>query len=43
MGVSDFVIAACIIAFAMYLLYRSLWKKKGCCHGCSCDGGGCCK
>lgn len=41
MGISDMVIAAVILAGAAYLLYRSVWKKKGHCHGC--DGGGCCK
>ena len=39
MGVSDMIIAAVIVAGALWLLYRSLWQKKGHCHGCS--GGGC--
>jgi hypothetical protein len=38
MGVSDFLIAAALVAGCCYVLYRSLWKKKGHCHGCS----GCC-
>jgi len=40
MGVSDVIIAVVIIAAALYLLYHSLWKKKGHCHGCG--DGGCC-
>jgi hypothetical protein len=39
MGVSDLIIAAAILAVAVYLLYRSIWKKKGHCAGC--DGCGC--
>jgi hypothetical protein len=41
MGVSDVVTAAVILGAAAYLLYRSVWKKKGHCSGC--DGGGCAK
>lgn len=40
MGPVDMVIAGIILAGAIYMLYRSLWKKKGHCHGCtsgSCD------
>lgn len=37
MGVKDIIIAAVILIGAVYLLYRSLWKKKGHCQGCS-DG-----
>ncbi|GFO59874.1 hypothetical protein GMLC_30060 [Geomonas limicola] len=37
MGISDMIIATVILAGASYLLYHSLWKKKGHCHG-SCDG-----
>jgi hypothetical protein len=39
MGASDIIVASVILAGAAYLLYRSLWKKKGHCAGCS--GGGC--
>ena len=39
MGVSDMIIAAVILAVAFWILYHSLWKKKGHCHGCS---SGCC-
>jgi len=39
MGVSDLIIAALILAGTVYILYRSLWKKKGHCGGC--DGGSC--
>lgn len=39
MGASDMIIAAFILAGAAYLLYRSLWKKKG--HCCGCDSGSC--
>lgn len=37
MGISDMIIAAVILSGAFYLLYRSLWKKKG-----HCSGSGCC-
>jgi hypothetical protein len=40
MGLADAVIAAVILAGALFLLYRSLWKGGGgSCHGC--DGGSC--
>jgi hypothetical protein len=39
MGAADTLIAAVILAGAGYLLYRSLWKKRGHCAGCA--GGGC--
>jgi|BarGraIncu00431A_1022009.scaffolds.fasta_scaffold12429_2 hypothetical protein len=39
MGISDMIIAAFILAGASYLLYISLWKKKGSCCGSGCDGG----
>jgi hypothetical protein len=39
MSLIDIVLMTLILAGATYLLYRSLWKKKGHCHGC--DGGGC--
>jgi hypothetical protein len=38
MGVSDIIIAAVILAGAVYILYRSLWKKKGHCQGCESSG-----
>jgi len=38
METSDMIIAAGILAAAFYLLYHSVWKKKGHCQGC-CDGG----
>ncbi|HSW64822.1 MAG TPA: FeoB-associated Cys-rich membrane protein [Dissulfurispiraceae bacterium] len=34
MGVADIFWMALILAAAGYLLYRSLWKKKGHCSGC---------
>ncbi|NTU48360.1 MAG: FeoB-associated Cys-rich membrane protein [Syntrophobacteraceae bacterium] len=37
MGISDSIIAAVILAGAVYLMYHSVWKKKGHCQGCS-DG-----
>lgn len=40
MGFSDIIIAAVILAGAVYLLYHSVWKRKGHCQGCG-DGGGC--
>lgn len=39
MGTGDMIIAGIILAMAAYLLYRSVWKKKGHCHGCE---SGCC-
>lgn len=42
MGFTDIVLMAVIIAGAIYVLYRSLWKKKGHCAGCesgTCDVG----
>ncbi len=35
MGLADAFIAAGILAGALYLLYRSLWKGKGSCAGCA--------
>jgi hypothetical protein len=40
MSFIDIALMAVIIVGAVYLLYRSLWKKKGHCPGCdtsSCD------
>jgi hypothetical protein len=34
MGIADIFWMALIIGGALYLLYRSIWKKKGCCSGC---------
>jgi len=39
MGFVDIILMVLIIAGAVYLLYRSVWKKKGCCPGC--DSGTC--
>lgn len=38
MGIADMLIAGIIIAGAVALLYHSVWKKRGHCHGCN-DGG----
>jgi len=38
MGVTDIIIAGGILVGAFYLLYRSLWKKKGHCQGCESSG-----
>jgi hypothetical protein len=38
MGLADAVTAAVILAGALYLLYRSLWKGGGSCHGCASSG-----
>jgi len=35
MGIIDVLLIVLIVAFALYLLYRSFWKKKGYCSGCS--------
>lgn len=34
MGFSDIIWMALIIAGAGYVLYRSVWKKRGYCPGC---------
>jgi hypothetical protein len=34
MGFADIVWMVIIIGGALYLLYRSLWKKRGHCAGC---------
>ncbi len=39
MGFTDIFWMALIIIGAVYLLYRSLWIKKGHCQGC--DSGAC--
>ncbi|MBI4686768.1 MAG: FeoB-associated Cys-rich membrane protein [Nitrospirae bacterium] len=39
MGIVDISLMVLIIGGAFYLLYRSLWKKKGHCQGC--DSGAC--
>ncbi|MHC1699040.1 MAG: FeoB-associated Cys-rich membrane protein [Geobacteraceae bacterium] len=38
MELKDMLIAAGILTAAFYLLYHSIWKKKGHCSGCA-DGG----
>jgi hypothetical protein len=42
MGIYDIIWMAIIIGGALSILYRSVWKKKGHCAGCSsgaCDRG----
>jgi hypothetical protein len=39
MGFVDVVLMIVIVCGAVYLLYRSIWKKKGHCSGC--DSGIC--
>jgi len=34
MGFADVFFMAVIVSGAIYLLYRSVWKKKGHCSGC---------
>ncbi|MFZ5448411.1 MAG: hypothetical protein ACOZFS_07220 [Thermodesulfobacteriota bacterium] len=34
MGWTDALLAGAIVIGAIYLLYRSLWKKQGYCPGC---------
>lgn len=41
MGIADVVWMVLILGGAAYLLYRSVWKKKGHCQGC--DNAGCSK
>jgi hypothetical protein len=38
MGFVDIVLIVLIVGGAVYLLYRSIWKKKGYCHGCDPSG-----
>ena len=33
-GLVDLILAGALICGAVYLLYRSLWKKRGYCPGC---------
>jgi attachment p12 family protein len=41
MGTGDLFTAAAILALAAWILYRSLFRKQGGCHGCSgCSHGG---
>jgi hypothetical protein len=35
MGFVDIALMTVIIGGAVYILYRSLWKKKGHCPGCN--------
>jgi hypothetical protein len=35
MSWTDILLAGGIAIGALYLLYRSIWKKRGYCHGCS--------
>ena len=39
MGIVDIIWMAVILGGASWLLYRSVWKKKGHCQGC--DSGSC--
>ena len=39
MGLFDISLMILIVGGAIWLLYHSLWKKKGHCHGC--EGGSC--
>ena len=39
MTIVDYILMAAILAGAGYLLYHSVWKKKGHCPNCS--GGAC--
>lgn len=38
MGFVDIALMVPIVGGAVYLLYRSIWKKGGYCHGCSSPG-----
>jgi hypothetical protein len=37
MQLLDIVLTGALIGGALYLLYRSLWKKSGYCRGCSAE------
>ena len=41
MGAFDIILVTLILGGAFWLLYHSLWKKKGHCQGC--DSGTCSK
>ncbi|MFA5801486.1 MAG: hypothetical protein WC911_03315 [Thermoleophilia bacterium] len=41
MGVIDYLLMALIAFGAIYLLYHSVWKKKGQCIGSGCGSGSC--
>jgi len=41
MGTFDIILMVVIAGGALWLLYRSLGKKKGCCGSDGCGGGGC--
>ena len=38
MGLLDITLMVAIAGGALWLLYRSLWKKKGCCGSDGCGG-----
>ena len=38
MGFVEIALTVLIVGGVLYLLYRSLWKKKGYCHGCDSSG-----
>jgi len=38
MGFVDIALIVLIVTGAIYLLYRSIWKKRGYCSGCSSSG-----
>lgn len=38
MTLADVAIAVVILAGALWLLYRSVWTRRGACHGCSSAG-----
>jgi hypothetical protein len=35
LSLADLLVAAAILAGAAWLLYRSLWRSGGACHGCA--------
>ncbi|MCP4755659.1 MAG: FeoB-associated Cys-rich membrane protein [Proteobacteria bacterium] len=41
MSIVDLVLIVLILSGVAYLLYRSIWKKKGGCPGCTSPQAGC--
>ncbi|MHB0916070.1 MAG: FeoB-associated Cys-rich membrane protein [Thermoleophilia bacterium] len=41
MGIIDYLLMVIVVGGAVYLLYHSIWKKKGQCCGSGCGTGSC--
>ena len=38
MGAFDIILMTLILGGAFWLIYHSIWKKRGCCNGSGCSG-----